>query len=80
MAVWYLIIANPVLNVLVALTQLVGGDFGLAIIALTVIVRLISWPLTKRQLNSTKAMQEMQPKVRSCRRNMVRIKRSFSKR
>jgi YidC/Oxa1 family membrane protein insertase len=63
MAVWYLIIANPVLNVLVALTQLVGGDFGLAIIALTVIVRLISWPLTKRQLNSTKAMQEMQPKV-----------------
>ncbi len=63
MAVWYLIIANPVLNVLVALTQLVGGNFGLAIIALTVIVRLISWPLTKRQLNSTKAMQEMQPKV-----------------
>ena len=63
MAVWYLIIANPVLNVLVALTQLLGGSFGLAIIALTVIVRLISWPLTKRQLNSTKAMQEMQPKI-----------------
>ena len=63
MAVWYLIIANPVLNVLVALTQLVGGNFGLAIIALTVIVRLLSWPLTKRQLNSTKAMQEMQPKI-----------------
>jgi YidC/Oxa1 family membrane protein insertase len=63
MAVWYLIIANPVLNVLVALTNLLGGSFGLAIIALTVIVRLISWPLTKRQLNSTKAMQEMQPKI-----------------
>jgi YidC/Oxa1 family membrane protein insertase len=63
MAVWYLIIANPVLNVLVALTNLLGGSFGVAIIALTVIVRLISWPLTKRQLNSTKAMQEMQPKV-----------------
>jgi len=63
MEVWYLIIANPVLNVLVALTHLVGGNFGLAIIVLTVIVRLISWPLTKRQLNSTKAMQEMQPKI-----------------
>jgi YidC/Oxa1 family membrane protein insertase len=63
MAVWYLIIANPVLNVLVALTQLLGGSFGLAIIVLTVIVRLISWPLTRRQLNSTKAMQEMQPKI-----------------
>jgi len=63
MAVWYLIIANPVLNVLVALTHLLGGSFGLSIIALTVIVRLISWPLTKRQLNSTKSMQEMQPKI-----------------
>jgi YidC/Oxa1 family membrane protein insertase len=63
MSVWYLIIANPILNVLVALTHLVGGNFGLAIIVLTVIVRLISWPLTKRQLNSTKAMQEMQPKI-----------------
>jgi YidC/Oxa1 family membrane protein insertase len=63
MNVWYFIIANPILNVLVALTQLLGGSFGWAIVALTVIVRLISWPLTKRQLNSTKAMQEMQPKI-----------------
>jgi len=63
MSVWYFIIANPVLNVLVALTSLLGGSFGGAIIVLTVIVRLISWPLTKRQLNSTKAMQEMQPRI-----------------
>lgn len=63
MSVWYFIIANPILNVLVALTNLLGGNFGLAIIALTVIVRLLSWPLTKRQLNSTKAMQEMQPRI-----------------
>jgi len=63
MSVWYFIIANPILNVLVALTQLLGGSFGGAIIILTVIVRLISWPLTKRQLNSTKAMQEMQPRI-----------------
>jgi YidC/Oxa1 family membrane protein insertase len=62
-AVWYLIIANPILNVLVALTHLLGGSFGGAIIVLTVIVRLISWPLTRRQLKSTKAMQEMQPKI-----------------
>jgi YidC/Oxa1 family membrane protein insertase len=61
--VWYLIIANPILNVLIALSHLLSGSFGLAIIALTIIVRLISWPLTKRQLNSTKALQEMQPKI-----------------
>jgi YidC/Oxa1 family membrane protein insertase len=61
--VWYLIIGNPVLNVLIALSHLLSGSFGLAIIALTIIVRLISWPLTRRQLNSTKALQDMQPKI-----------------
>ena len=61
--VWHLIIGNPVLNVLIASSHLLSGEFGLAIIALTIIVRLISWPLTKRQLNSTKALQDMQPKI-----------------
>ncbi len=61
--VWNLIIGNPVLNVLIALSHLLSGEFGLAIIALTIIVRLISWPLTKRQLNSSKALQDMQPKI-----------------
>jgi len=61
--VWYLIIGNPVLNVLIALSHLLSGEFGLAIIALTIVVRLISWPLTKRQLKSSKALQDMQPKI-----------------
>jgi YidC/Oxa1 family membrane protein insertase len=61
--VWYLIIGNPVLNVLIALSHLLSGSFGLAIVALTIIVRLISWPLTKRQLKSSKALQDMQPKI-----------------
>jgi YidC/Oxa1 family membrane protein insertase len=61
--VWNFIIGSPVLNVLIALTNLLGGSFGLAIISLTIIVRLISWPLTKRQLKSSKAMQDMQPKI-----------------
>jgi YidC/Oxa1 family membrane protein insertase len=63
LSVWYLIILDPILNVLVALSHILFGQFGLAIIALTVIVRLISWPLTKRQLKSTKAMQDLQPKL-----------------
>ncbi len=61
--VWHLIIGNPILNVLIALSHILGGHFGLAIIALTVIVRLVSWPLTRRQLQSTKALQDMQPKI-----------------
>lgn len=61
--VWNLIIGNPILNVLIALSHFLGGSFGLAVIVLTVIVRLISWPLTRRQLRSTKALQDMQPKM-----------------
>jgi len=61
--VWYFIIGNPVLNVLIALSHILGGSFGGAIVVLTIIVRLISWPLSKRQLKSSKAMQEMQPKI-----------------
>jgi YidC/Oxa1 family membrane protein insertase len=63
MEAWNLIIGNPVLNVLIALSHILGGTFGGAIIVLTIIVRLITWPLNKRQLNSTKALQEMQPKI-----------------
>jgi YidC/Oxa1 family membrane protein insertase len=61
--VWHLIIGNPILNVLIVLSHVLFGQFGLAIIALTIIVRLVSWPLTRRQLQSTKAMQDMQPKL-----------------
>jgi len=60
---WYLIIGNPVLNILIALSHILFSNFGLAIIALTVIIRLALWPLTVRQLKSTKALQEMQPKI-----------------
>jgi len=53
---WSLIILNPVLNGLIALSSILFHNFGLAIIVLTIVVRLILLPLTLRQLNSTKAM------------------------
>ncbi len=60
---WNLIILNPMLNGLVALSSVLDGSCGLAIIALTIIVRLILVPLTLKQLKSTKALQGMQPKI-----------------
>jgi YidC/Oxa1 family membrane protein insertase len=72
-----LIIGNPVLNVLIALSHILGGSFGLAIIVLTVIIRLISWPLTKRQLNSTKALQDMQPKIQELQKKYAKNKQKL---
>jgi YidC/Oxa1 family membrane protein insertase len=47
------------------LTQLTAfcGDWGLAIIILTVIIRLLLTPLTVRQVRSTTYMSLMQPKI-----------------
>ena len=60
---WNTIILEPVLNSLIALCTMLGGSFGLAIIVLTVVVRLALFPLTVRQTQSTKAMQTLQPKI-----------------
>jgi YidC/Oxa1 family membrane protein insertase len=60
---WNTIILEPVLNSLIALTTVLWGNFGLAIIVLTVVVRLILFPLTVRQTQSTKAMQLLQPRI-----------------
>lgn len=40
------------------------GSYGLGIIVLTVIVRMILWPLNVSQQRSMKVMQEMQPKMK----------------
>jgi len=60
---WELIIQQPVINVLIVISHYLGGSFGLAIIALTIFVNLCMFPLTRRQIHSTKAMQELQPKI-----------------
>src|SRR5260370_14702599 len=41
----------------------VFGDFGLSIIVMTVIMRLVLFPLTLAQLRSMKATQAIQPQV-----------------
>ncbi len=63
MNAWELIIQQPVINVLIVVSHYLGDSFGLAIIALTIFVNLCMFPLTLRQIHSTKAMQDMQPKI-----------------
>ena len=50
---WSLIVLNPVLNILIALSQLCEGQFGIAIIIITIVVRGAMYPLTVRQLRSS---------------------------
>ena len=55
---------QPVFNLLVFLYNHVPGhDLGVAIILLTIIVKLIFLPLSKKSIQSQKSLQDLQPKI-----------------
>ncbi|MCK9518320.1 MAG: YidC/Oxa1 family membrane protein insertase [Dehalococcoidia bacterium] len=58
-----LLLLDPMINLLVILSRLLFGSFGLGLIAFTILIRLITFPLTVRQLHQTRAMQSIQPRV-----------------
>lgn len=61
---WTTIVVQPLYNLLVGLYNVLWGDLGLAIIALTFIIRIILYPLAKQALASQVAMQTIQPKMK----------------
>jgi YidC/Oxa1 family membrane protein insertase len=63
-----MVIVRPIVNILFVIYSLVG-DFGLAIILFTVIVKLITWPLMKRQLHQTRIMRQIQPELAEIKKN-----------
>src|ERR1700744_6417028 len=59
------IIIQPIFNLLVLIYALIPGhNFGLSIIIFTIIVRLLMWPLVKKQLRQVKVMREIQPELK----------------
>lgn len=56
------LIVNPIINILFIIYQYVG-DFGLAIIIFTIVTKIITWPLLKKQLNQAKITRKMQPEL-----------------
>jgi YidC/Oxa1 family membrane protein insertase len=59
-----LILFQPLLNLLVFFYNIVPGhDLGIAIILLTILIKLILYPLASKSIKSQKAMQDLQPKV-----------------
>ena len=61
---FHTVLSVPIFNLLVFLYDaLPGRDIGFAIIALTVIIKLILWPFMSKSLKGQKAMQELQPKI-----------------
>ena len=57
---WDTIIIHPMVNVLILIYDLIGNNFGIAIILFTILIRAITWPLNAQQMKGAQAMQELQ--------------------
>lgn len=57
---WDAIIISPFINVLLFIYNLVGQNFGIAIILFTILIRLITHPLMVQQMKGTQGMQDLQ--------------------
>jgi YidC/Oxa1 family membrane protein insertase len=67
--IYNLIFYQPTFNFLVWLYNITPGhDIGLAIIALTIVIRIILFPLFYQSIKSQKALQDIQPKITELRK------------
>ena len=61
-------ISNLVIQVIQTLYHFLGSvgfpNYGLAIVLMTIIIKIILFPLTKKQIESTRAMMSIQPKMK----------------
>ena len=60
---WFEFFMRPIFDLLMFLFRTVG-NFGVAIICLTLIVRLIMFPIANKQFQSMAAMRKLQPKMK----------------
>ena len=60
-AVWQTFLENPLINLMVLLTVLSFGSYGVAILVFTILTRVVTFPLTLRTLRAARGLQEMQP-------------------
>jgi YidC/Oxa1 family membrane protein insertase len=55
---------QPIFNMFVFLYNVIPGhDVGLVILAITILVRLVLYPLTSSSIKSQRALQDLQPKM-----------------
>ncbi len=66
---WEGVVVYPLAQLLIALNKAIAGlgipySYGWAIIVFTIAIKVVTLPLTLKQLQSTKAQQVLQPKLR----------------
>jgi YidC/Oxa1 family membrane protein insertase len=66
--IWNEYIVYPLSLLIIKVAHLFGNSFGLSIIIVTILVRLVILPLMIKQTKSSKAMQILQPELQAIRK------------
>ena len=70
MNIFEVVVVQPIFNMLIGLYSLIpGGDFGIALIIFTILIRFALLPLVKRQLHQVTAMRKLQPQLAIIKKN-----------
>jgi len=64
LSIFHTILYQPIFNLFVGLYNIIPGhDVAIVILAITIIVRLVVYPLTSSSIKAQKTMQDLQPKI-----------------
>ena len=78
--IFTVIFYQPIFNLLIFLYNVIPGkDLGLAIIAITIIIKLILLPLSKQSIVSQKSLQDLQPKIEILKKEFAGKKEEMGK-
>jgi len=64
-SLFHSLIYQPLYNLLIFIYNVTGQDFGIAIIIITLLLRFLLIPIYKKQIESQKKLQELQPKIKA---------------
>jgi len=63
--IFHSLIYQPIYNALILLYNIIPGhDLGVSIVLLTIIVRFLLYPISKKQIESQKKLQDLQPEIK----------------
>ena len=69
---WNNFIYDPIYNTLVFVAQEISlGDVGLAVIVVTILIRLILMPLSKKSIVGQQKMRLLEPKLKAIKEKAV---------
>lgn len=78
MNIWNLLLYQPLLNILILFYIILGHNLGLAIIAMTVVIRALLIPLTKPSLEAAQKMKELAPDLEELKKKYKKDKQGLA--